>query len=150
MHGPVQDVGNSINAFMNYFSETQHAGEAPHNRIITQSTQAESFISSNGGPVMMPVDDQAPLNNLVCLQPRTPYFQLKVTPKCRQPLVKDLEDYSFFRKILPKSNSSCRKSAKRHCRRPGGRRGRAEPLPIKFITSTKACWNCQIKKESVS
>jgi hypothetical protein len=152
MHEPVKDMGNSINSFMNYFLETQHAGEAdsPHNRIITRPTQAESFASSNCGPVMMPVNDQVPLNNLACLQPHRPYFQLKLTPKCRQNSVKDLKDYSFFRKILPKSNLNPQKSAQRPSCRPGGRRGREEPLSTKFITGSEACWNRQIKKESVS
>jgi hypothetical protein len=149
MYDPVRDIGNSINPPVNYFLETQHAGEvdSPYNRIPTRSTQAESLISSNSDLVIKPVDDQIPHNNLAFEQPYRPYFQLKLIPQCRQPPVKDLEEYSRLPNIYPKSYSSPQKSEQRPSRRRVGRR---VPLSPEIKTRKKPSRNCQINKELVS
>lgn len=149
MHNPVPDIGNSINPPVNYFLETQHAGEvdSPYNQILTRSAQAGSLISSNSDLVIKPVDDQAPLNNLAFEQPHRPYFQLKLISQCRQPPVEDFEEYSCLTNIYPKSYSIPQNSEQR----PSGRRvGRRFPVSPEIKTRKTPGRNCRINKELVS
>src|SRR5271170_5876494 len=107
MHHSIRDAGSSINPSLNYIVTTQRIreGYTPYDRIMTHTIQAESFISSKVDIVIKLADGQVSRIGLACLQPRQPYYQLKLIPK-RQPQVETLDEYSFPRVIRPKGNSN--------------------------------------------
>lgn len=149
MHHSIRDVGNSINPSLNYIVTTQciREGYSPYDRIITHSIQVESFISSKVDIVIKLADSQVSRIGLACLQPRRPYYQLKLIPK-RQPQVETLDEYSCPRGIRPRGNSNPQNLEQRQSHSLSGRRG---PLPsAKLMIGLKACRNCLIKTELVS